>query len=242
MGVSTAKTWLREALADRGLTLADVARACGVSRQAVVQWFTDKASWRPIPGHHMATIRELLAEPSSPVTSPAKVGRPRSELQLAGANAALQLPAIPTKRPRRAARSPQPMHWGAPPFLGQIPSPGSPMHYPGHWASPPVIPPPAPAYVSPAAGPQHTVIAAAHNRASQIGERRDVRSPERTGEFPLGQFFGLAGPIRREDREAFEARLTLEASESGFAGSPELRQMIEALRAAVRSHNRKFGY
>jgi hypothetical protein len=58
----------------------------------------------------------------------------------------------------------------------------------------------------------------------------------------LGQFFGLTGPIRHEDLEAFEARLTLEASESGFAGSPELQQMIEALRAAVRSHNWKFGY
>jgi hypothetical protein len=58
----------------------------------------------------------------------------------------------------------------------------------------------------------------------------------------LGQFFGLTGPIRHEDLEAFEARLTLEASENGFAGSPELQQMIEALRAAVRSHNRKFGY
>jgi hypothetical protein len=107
------------------------------------------------------------------------------------------------------------------------------------------MPPPAPAYVSPAAGsaagPQHPVIVAAHNHASQLGERCDVRSPER-GEFPLGQFFGLTGPIRREDREAFEAQLMLYAAENGFAGEPELRQVIEALRAAVRSHNRKFWY
>jgi hypothetical protein len=114
--------------------------------------------------------------------------------------------------------------------------------------------PPAPAYISPALerlaerqsageqGPRHSDMVAVHNHASRQGERRDVRSPENGVEFPLGQFFGLTGPIRREDHEAFEARLTLEASESGFAGSPELRQMIEALRAAVRSHNRKFGY
>jgi hypothetical protein len=102
---------------------------------------------------------------------------------------------------------------------------------------------------------------AAHNRASQLGEPHDVaplgadvRSPplrlayagaqetRSVAEFPLGQFFGLTGPIRREDREAFEAQLTLYAAENGFAGEPELRQMIEALRAAVRSHNRKVWY
>jgi hypothetical protein len=121
------------------------------------------------------------------------------------------------------------------------------------------MPPPAPAYVSPApreaaagagmTGPQHSDMLAAHNHASQLGEHcdvaplaADVRSPERGAEFPLGQFFGLTGPIRREDREAFEAQLTLYAAENGFAGEPELQQMIDALRAAVRSHNRKFKY
>jgi hypothetical protein len=108
------------------------------------------------------------------------------------------------------------------------------------------MPPPPPAYVSPAAGPaagpQHAVIVAAHNRVSQLAERRDVRSPEHAAEFPLGQFFGLTGPIGREDREAFEGQLTLYAAENGFAGEPELQQLIEVLRAAVRSHNRKFGY
>src|SRR5215475_14294245 len=111
MAVNTGKTQLREALADRGLTLTDVAYACGVSRPAVAQWLTDKPSWRPIPDHHMATIRELVAEPSA-LASPAKAARPRSDLQLAGASAPLQLSTLPTKRPRRAARSPQPMHWG----------------------------------------------------------------------------------------------------------------------------------
>jgi hypothetical protein len=127
------------------------------------------------------------------------------------------------------------------------------------------MPPPAPAYVRlsgwpearaqeiKAAGPRYSDIVAAHNRASQLGERRDVRSPpheqsayagaQETGsgvEFPLGQFFGLTGPIRREDREAFEAQLTLYAAENGFAGEPELQMVIEALRAAVRSHNSSF--
>jgi hypothetical protein len=37
MDISTGKTRLREALADRGLTLTDVAYACGVSRPAVAQ-------------------------------------------------------------------------------------------------------------------------------------------------------------------------------------------------------------
>jgi hypothetical protein len=116
------------------------------------------------------------------------------------------------------------------------------MHYPGHWAPPPVMPRPAPAYVSPA-GPRHSDMVAAHNHASRQGVHRDVRSPPcavGVGEFPLGQFFGLTGPIRREDREAFEAQLTLYAAENGFAGEPELRQMIEALRAAVRRHNASF--
>jgi hypothetical protein len=85
-------------------------------------------------------------------------------------------------------------------------------------------------------------MVAAHNRADRQGEHRDVRSPEISVEFPLGQFFGLTGPIRCEDREAFEARLILEATESGYAEAPELRQMIDALRAAVRRHNQKFGY
>jgi transcriptional regulator with XRE-family HTH domain len=193
--LSPAQSQLRAALADRGLTLTDVAYACGVSRPAVAQWFTDKPSWRPIPEHHMATIRELLAEPSAPVTrvptSPAKATRSCPEPRLATPQplpvAVGTLPepegSVPTRRRRRApprAPAPQPMHWGAPPFLGQEPPPHSPMHYPGHWTSPPVMPPPAPAYVSPAAVPQHAVIVAAHNLASQLGERRDVRSPPRT--------------------------------------------------------------
>jgi transcriptional regulator with XRE-family HTH domain len=243
MDVGTGKTRLREAIAERGLTLTDVAYACGVSRPAVAQWFTDKPSWRPIPERHMATIRELLAASPGVLASPAKAGRPRSEPQLAmGASAALQPPALPARRRRRApppAPAPQPMYRGAPPFLGQEPPPRSPMHYPEHWASPPVMPPPGPAYVSPV-GPRHSDIVAAHNRASQQSERRDVRSPERGVEFPLGQFFGLTGPIRREDLEAFEAQLTLSAAEHGFAGEPELQQVIEALRTAVRRHNSSF--
>jgi hypothetical protein len=58
--------------------------------------------------------------------------------------------------------------------------------------------------------------------------------------FRWGEFFGLTGPIRREDREAFEAQLTLYAAENGFAGEPELQQVIEALRRAVRRHNASF--
>jgi transcriptional regulator with XRE-family HTH domain len=253
MAVNSGKTQLRAAIADRGLTLTDVANACGVTRGAVGQWFIDGPNERPIPRRHMATIRELLAEPSSPAKASGSepqlvMLQPRgfATEPLAVAPVTLPEPARRRRRPPPRVPVPGPMHWGAPPFVGQMPPPGSPIHYPGHWAPPPVKPPPASAYVSPAAGPaagpQHTVIAAAHNRASQLGEHSDVRSPERGGGFPLGQFFGLTGPIRREDREAFEARLTLEASESGFAGSPELRQMIEALRAAVRGHNRKFGY
>jgi hypothetical protein len=60
------------------------------------------------------------------------------------------------------------------------------------------------------------------------------------GEFSLGRFFGLTGPIRREDREAFEAQLTRYAAENSFAGEPELQQVIEALRTAVRRHNSSF--
>jgi hypothetical protein len=82
---------------------------------------------------------------------------------------------------------------------------------------------------------------AAHNHASQRGERPDVRSGA-TPEFPLVQFFGLTMPIRREDREAFEAQLMRHAIENGFDDAPELRMMIEALRTAVRRHNQKFGH
>jgi hypothetical protein len=197
------KSRLRAALEARGLSLTHVADACGVSRSAVSNWFLSGPGWRPIPRRHMATIRELLAEPSSP----AKTSGPEPQLVMLQplAVAAGTLPEPTRRRQRAPARAPatQPMHWGAPPFLGQMSPPSSPMHYPGHWASPPVMPPPTSAYVSPAAGPQHAVILAAHNHASQLGERRDVRSSERDGEFPLGQFFGLIGPIRREDREAF---------------------------------------
>ena len=103
------------------------------------------------------------------------------------------------------------------------------------------MPPPAPAYISPAAGPRHSDIVAAHNQASQRGERRDVRS-DAAPEFPLAQFFGLTMPIRREDREAFEAQLTRHAVENGFDDAPEVRMMIEALRTAVRRHNQQFGH
>jgi transcriptional regulator with XRE-family HTH domain len=247
---------IRAALSARGIALKQVADACGISKGAVSQWFLSGPGWRPIPKRHMATIRQLLAaSPSAPdgwnvararkkVTSPAKATRSRPEPQLAMP----QPLAVPARWRRRTPprTPPHPMHWGAPPFLGVEPSPRTPMHYPGHWASPPVMPPPPPAYVSPAAGPaagpQHAVIVAAHNRVSQLAERRDVRSPEHAAEFPLGQFFGLTGPIGREDREAFEGQLTLYAAENGFAGEPELQQLIEVLRAAVRSHNRKFGY
>jgi hypothetical protein len=50
----------------------------------------------------------------------------------------------------------------------------------------------------------------------------------------------LTGPIRRKDREAFEGQLALYAAENGFAGEPELQQVIEALRAAVIRHNASF--
>jgi transcriptional regulator with XRE-family HTH domain len=169
MDVGTGKTRLRAAIDERGLSLAAIGRACGVSRTAVAQWFTDRPSWRPIPERHMVTIRELLAAPPNVLASPAKPDRPRSpherlayaraqetEPQLAGASAALQPPALPTRRRQLAAGTavrrppprspaPQPRYWGAPPFLGQEPPPRSPMHYPGHWASPPVMPAPAPA-------------------------------------------------------------------------------------------------
>jgi transcriptional regulator with XRE-family HTH domain len=187
---STGTTRLREAIAERGLALTDVAYACGVSRPAVAQWFTDKPSRRPIPERHMATIRELLAASPSVLASPAEPGRHRSEPQLAmGANAALQPPALPTRRRQRPpprSSAPQPMYWGAPPFLRQEPPPRTPMHYPGHWASPPVMPPPASAYVSPAlrkasagadmTGPRHSNIVAAHNHASASATMSDRRS------------------------------------------------------------------
>ncbi len=229
------KNRLRAALEARGLSLTHVADACGISRSAVSNWFLSGPGWRPIPDRHTATIRELLAAPGVPIAPADSSARPSE-------GETLQPPAIPAKRRRRTLPvplPPQPMHWGAPPFLGHEPPPRAPIHYPGHWASPPVMPPPTPAYVSPA-GPRHAAIVAEHNRASQLGERRDVRLPERSAEFPLGQFFGLTGPIRREDREAFEGQLTLYAAENGFAGEPELRQVIEALRAAVRRHNASF--
>jgi hypothetical protein len=44
MDVGTGKTRLRAAIDERGLSLAAVGRACGVSRTAVAQWFTDRPS------------------------------------------------------------------------------------------------------------------------------------------------------------------------------------------------------
>jgi transcriptional regulator with XRE-family HTH domain len=58
--LSPDQTRLRAAIADRGLTLTDVANACGVTRGAVGQWFIDGPNGRPIPERHMATIRGLL--------------------------------------------------------------------------------------------------------------------------------------------------------------------------------------
>jgi hypothetical protein len=56
---------LRAAIFDRGLTLTDVANACGVTKAAVGQWFNKGPNGRPIPDRHMATIRGLLAEPNA---------------------------------------------------------------------------------------------------------------------------------------------------------------------------------
>jgi len=51
---------LRAAIVDHGLTLTDVANACGVTRGAVGQWFINGANGRPIPERHMTTIRGLV--------------------------------------------------------------------------------------------------------------------------------------------------------------------------------------
>jgi CRISPR-associated endonuclease Cas1 len=56
---------LRAAIVDHGLTLTDVANACGVTRGAVGQWFINGPNERPIPERHMATIRRLLTEPNA---------------------------------------------------------------------------------------------------------------------------------------------------------------------------------
>jgi hypothetical protein len=56
---------LRAAIFDRGLTLADVADACGVSKAAVGQWFNKGPNGRPIPDRHMVTIRGLVTEPNA---------------------------------------------------------------------------------------------------------------------------------------------------------------------------------
>jgi transcriptional regulator with XRE-family HTH domain len=119
---------IRAALSARGIALKQVADACGISKGAASQWFLSGPGWRPIPERHMATIRELLAEPA-PVTAPqrrepqrerpAKATRSRQNPQLAMlqplAVAAGTLPE-PARRRRRApprAPVPQPMYWGA---------------------------------------------------------------------------------------------------------------------------------
>jgi hypothetical protein len=56
---------LRAAIFDRGLTLTDVADACGVTKAAVGQWFNKGPNGRPIPDRHMVTIQGLLAGPNS---------------------------------------------------------------------------------------------------------------------------------------------------------------------------------
>jgi transcriptional regulator with XRE-family HTH domain len=157
---------IRAALSARGIALKQVADACGISKGAVSQWFLSGPGWRPIPERHMATIRELLAEPA-PVTAPqrrepqrkrpVKAAGPEPQLVMLQplAVAAGTLPE-PARRRRRAPRAPapQPMFWGAAPFIGLEPPPRPATHFPGHWAFPPVMPPPAPAYISPA-GPRH---------------------------------------------------------------------------------------
>jgi transcriptional regulator with XRE-family HTH domain len=59
---------LRAAIVDHGLTLTDVADACGVTRGAVGQWFLNGPNGRPIPERHMTTIRRLLTEPKNATT------------------------------------------------------------------------------------------------------------------------------------------------------------------------------
>jgi hypothetical protein len=54
---------LRAAISDCGLTLTDVADACGVTKAAVGQWFNKGPNGRPIPERHRATIRGLLEGP-----------------------------------------------------------------------------------------------------------------------------------------------------------------------------------
>jgi hypothetical protein len=56
---------LRAAIVDRGLTLTDVANACGVTRGAVGQWFINGPNGRSIPERHMTTIRGMLTEPNA---------------------------------------------------------------------------------------------------------------------------------------------------------------------------------
>jgi hypothetical protein len=155
MAVNTGKTQLRAAIADRGLTLTDVANACGVTRGAVGQWFIDGPNWRPIPGRHMATIRELLA------SSPQERGQVEAFERLAEGQSAGN-PGAPARR-----RSPPPR-----------PPARSPIHYPEHWALPPVMPAPMQGHVRPATGPQHSDFVAEHNYASQHSGRRDVRFPK----------------------------------------------------------------
>jgi len=159
------KDQLRAAFEARGLTLTDIADACGISRSAVANWFLSGRGWRPIPERHMATIRELLGAqdqggPGSHV--PAGTGAPHpTELDSAG---------VPPARVEAPAAARRPARRG----LARTPARRSPMHYPGHWTSPPVTPTPSVADAA-GLGPQHSDFVAEHNYASQHGEVRDVR-------------------------------------------------------------------
>src|SRR5262249_51881945 len=104
---------IRAALGARRIRLKQVASACGISKGAVSQWFLSGPGWRPIPEHHMTTIRELLTEPSAPVTESGwpQQERPPGEPRQAAApiGAAALTPAIPrrsrTEEPEAAGPS-----------------------------------------------------------------------------------------------------------------------------------------
>jgi len=69
----TAKHHLRAQLTEHGLSLTRVASACGISQQAVSQWFAaDDKQWRPIPAKYEATLRKLLSGEIVPAAPPAR--------------------------------------------------------------------------------------------------------------------------------------------------------------------------
>jgi hypothetical protein len=165
---------IRAALSARGIALKQVADACGISKGAVSQWFLSGPGWRPVPEHHMATIRELLA------SSPQERRQVEAFERLAEGQSAGN-PGAPARR-----RSPPPARPSARPRRSP-PQPRSPIHYPEHWAPPPVMPAQACTSSASGFGPLHSDFVAEHNQLSQYGKRRDVPGH---AELPFG-------PLRR---------------------------------------------